>query len=476
MLAAVTLAVFWRATECGFINYDDPDYVTQNPYVQQGLTAESVRWAFTSRHEGLWIPLTSLSHILDWQLYGENPAGHHLTSVLLHIANTLLLFLLLRRLTGSLWRSGLVAALFALHPLHVETVAWISERKGVLSTLFWLLTLYAYAGYARFQAQGSKTQAARSYVAALVVFAIGLMAKPMLVTLPLIMLLLDYWPLERWKSPVPAGQPSQETEPAIWAWRRWRRLVLEKLPFILLAAVFGVLTAGVAPTSSLTVGQRLSNALISCPRYLWKTLWPAALAIPYPHPWNWPVWQVVLAAAFLVGMTVWVIRQARRRPYCATGWIWFLGTLIPVLGLVRMGVYSIADRYTYVPLIGIFLMVVWAAGDVAAKWARWKPAAGAMAALVLGLCAWRAHDQLGFWTDSGALFTHAIAVTEGNCIAHTNLGYYLEAKGRLEEAIRHYAEAVRIWPQYDTAVNNLFNAQTLLNAQINSNRKAGERP
>jgi len=472
-LAAVTLAVFWRATECGFVNYDDPDYVTKNRYVQQGLTAESVHWAFTARYEGLWIPLTWLSHILDWQIYQDNPAGHHMTNVLLHIANTLLLFLLLRRMTGSLWRSALVAALFALHPLHVETAVWISERKGVLSTLFWLLTLCAYTGYARFQAQGSRMQAAGSYAMTLALFVAGLMAKPMLVTLPCVMLLLDYWPLERWKSPplAPAENPSSETGPNMWTWRCWRWLVGEKLPFFLLTAAFGVLTSSTQPESSLTVAQRIANALISYPRYLWKTLWPAVLAIPYPHPWSWPVWQVMLAAAFLVVSTVWVIRRMRQRPYLATGWFWYLGTLVPVLGLVRMGLYSMADRYTYVPLIGIFLMVAWAAGEVVAKWSRWKPAAGVLAALLLGLCAWRAHDQLGFWTDSGTLFTHALAVTDRNCFAHTCLGYYFQTKGRLDEAIRQYVEAVKIWPQFGLAWNNLFEAQALKNGQKNSDRK-----
>ena len=429
-LAMVTVAVFWQATECGFINYDDPDYVTANSHVQQGLTAGSIRWAFATVFEGLWIPLTWLSHMLDWQIYGSRPWGHHLTSVLLHAANTALLFLLVRLMTGSLWRSAFVAALFALHPLHVETVAWVSERKGVLSTLFWLLTLGAYARYARFKDRGMRVQAGGSYAAALLFFACGLMAKPILVTLPFMLLLLDYWPLERWKSP--------EADPKAREPRRWGWLVLEKLPFLALAALFSALTFSASPASLFTAGQRINNALVSYPRYLWKTLWPAKLAVPYPYPptWDWPVGLVILAAGFLVAATLWVIRRARRQPYLATGWFWFLGTLAPVLGLARMGFYSLADRYTYVSLIGIFLMVTWAAGEAVARQSRWRNAAGALAALLLGLCAWRTDDQLGFWPDSGTLFTHALAVTERNCLAHSNLGIYLVGKGRLDEAMK----------------------------------------
>ena len=440
-LAVVTLAVFWKATDCGFINCDDPDYVTSNRYVQQGLTAESIRWAFTVNYECLQIPLTWLSHMLDWQIYRDNPAGHHLTNVLLHTANTVLLFLLLRRMTGSLWRSGFAAALFALHPLHVETVAWVSERKGLLSMLFWLLTLYAYTRYAQLKAQGTKTQAGRSYAVALAWFACGLMAKPIVVTLPFVLLLLDYWPLERWKQ----ASAGLRIPSSLY----WRRLMLEKIPFFLLAGICCAVTFCAAPAGRFTMSQRAGNALVAYLRYLWKTLWTASLAMPYPYPraWSWPVGLVILAAVFLVVITVWVIRQARRRPYLATGWFWFLGTLAPVLGLVRMGLYSLADRYTYISFIGIFLMMAWAAGEVVAKWRRGKIVAGALAAMVLSLCIWRTDNQLGFWTDSGTLFTHALAVTDGNFYAHANLNIYYTSKGRLDEAMKHAEEAQKIWPQ-----------------------------
>jgi tetratricopeptide (TPR) repeat protein len=457
-LAAVTLAVFWRATQCEFVNYDDADYVTQNSHVQQGLTTESVRWALAASYEGLWMPLTWLSHMLDWQLYRHDARGHHLTSVLLHAANSVLLFLLLWFTTGSLWRSALAAALFALHPLHVETAAWVSERKGVLSTLFWLLTLCAYAGYARSRAEGQRSRAVGGYALALLFFACGLMTKPMVVTLPFVLLLLDYWPLERWKSSC--------------ASQHWGALVVEKIPFFLLAGACSVLTFCAAPAGALSAGQRVSNALISYPRYLAKTLWPAGLATPYPNPWHWPVWETALAAVFLAMATGWVVRQARRRAYLAVGWFWFLGTLVPVLGLVRMsGLYSIADRYTYVPLIGVFVAVAWAAGEAAARSRAWRNAVGALAVALLGLCVWRSDCQLRVWRGSGTLFTHALQVTERNFVAHTNLGFHLESQGRLDEAISHYLQAVRIAPQFETAVRNLFNAQARKARQQSSDRR-----
>lgn len=434
-LAIVTLAVCWRATECGFINYDDPHFVTSNSHVQQGLTAASIRWAFTTYDEYFWIPLTWIAHILNWQIHGNNPWGHHLTNVLLHVANTVLLFLLLHFMTGRLWRSACVAALFALHPLHVETVAWVSELKGALSTLFWLLTLCAYARYVRFRAQGAKSRAGGCYAITLLLFACGLMTKPIVVTLPFVLLLLDYWPMERWKP--------------LHTFQRWCELVKEKVPFFVLAAVLGVLTFSEAPESFLTMDQRINNALVSCPRYLWKTLWPAELAIPYPYPptWNWPIGVVILAGALMVVITGWVLFRAKQRPYLITGWFWFLGTLAPVLGVVRMGTYSMADRYTYVSLIGIFLMVAWAAGETVAKHRPWRNAAAALAGILLALCAWRTNYQLGFWTDSGTLFTHTLAVTSRNCFAHSSLGTYLLSKGRRDEAMEHYREALRIWPR-----------------------------
>ncbi|MCX6901448.1 MAG: hypothetical protein NT105_22440 [Verrucomicrobia bacterium] len=447
-LAAVTLAIFWRATQCDFVNYDDPDYVTKNSDVQKGLTAESVRWAFTANYENLWMPLTWLSHMADWQIYQNNAWGHHLTNLLLHASNTVLLFLLLRFMTGSLWRSAFVAALFALHPLHVESAAWVSERKGVLSTFFWLLTLWAYARYARFKVEGLKTRAGSSYTLALLFFACGLMTKPIAVTLPFVLLLLDYWPLERWKQAV--------EEQKTWTLERWRWLILEKIPFLFLAGICSVVTFCGAPAGDFSAGQRISNALISYPRYLGKTIWPFDLAIPYPHPSNWPAWETILAAAFLTVVTGFVIQQARRRPYLAMGWFWFLGTLVPVLGLVRMGFYSIADRYTYVSLIGIFVMMAWAAGEVSSRWNKWKHPATAFAMLSLCLCTWRANDQLRCWQNSDTLFSHALQATKNNFLAHNNLGSHLYSHGCYDAAMKHYIEAVKIYPQYNITWENVF--------------------
>ncbi len=447
-LAAVTLSVFWQATQCDFVNYDDNDYVTSNSHVQEGLTAESIRWAFTADYENLWMPLTWLSHMTDWQIYRDNAWGHHLTSVLLHTANTVLLFFLLRFMTGSLWRSAFVAALFALHPLHVETAVWVSERKGVLSTLFWLLTLGAYARYARFKAEGLKTRFRCSYALALLFFACGLMAKPIVVTLPFVLLLLDYWPLERWKQAV--------AEQKTWTLERWRPLLAEKTPFLFLAGICSTVTFCGAPAGDFSAGQRISNALISYLRYLGKTIWPLDLAIPYPHPSNWPAWETVLAAAFLTAATGFVVRQARRRPYLAMGWFWFFGTLVPVLGLVRMGFYSIADRYTYVSLIGIFVMTAWAAGELSSRWNKWKHATVAVAMLLLCLCAWRTNNQLRFWQNSGTLFSHALQATKNNFLAHNNLGSHLYSHGCHDEAMTHYIEAVKIYPQYNITWENIF--------------------
>lgn len=447
-LAVVTLAVFWQATQCDFVNYDDNDYVTNNSDVQKGLTAESVRWAFAANYENLWMPLTWLSHMTDWQVYRDNAWGHHLTSVLLHTANTVLLLLLLRFITGSVWRSALVAALFALHPLHVETAAWVSERKGVLSTLFWLLTLWTYARYARFKDEGLKTRSGCSYALALLFFACGLMTKPIVVTLPFVLLLLDYWPLERWKQAI--------AEQKIWTLERWRWLLAEKIPFLFMAGICSAVTFCEAPAGDLSAGQRISNALISYLRYLGKTIWPLDLAIPYPHPRDWPAWETVLAAALLTATTGFVVRQTRRRPYLVMGWFWFLGTLVPVLGLVRMGFYSIADRYTYVSLIGIFVMVAWAAGELSSRCDKWKHATIAAAMLLLCLCAWRTNDQLRCWQNSDTLFSHALQATKNNFLAHNNLGSHLYSHGRHDEAMKHYIEAVKIYPQYNITWENIF--------------------
>ena len=366
-----TLVVYWPVTGHQFVNYDDTDYVTENSYVQAGLSAKGLAWVWHSDVARNWHPVTMLSHMLDCQLYGLRPGGHHLTSLLLHIANALLLFLLLRNMTGALWRSGVVAALFALHPLHVESVAWVAERKDVLSTFFFLLTLWAYACYSAGRAVKSEGRKAkpearsrsfqspianrrlRYYWLALAFFALGLMSKPMLVTVPFVLLLLDYWPLRRFA----LNTKTSKLKTLLPCLR-------EKVPFLLLSAASCVVTfqvqqrgGSVLDVNNLPVAARVANALMSYVRYLGKMLWPEHLAALYLRKVPWPSWQVGLAAMALLAASVTVIRLARRRPYLAVGWFWYVGTLVPVIGLVQVGMQTMADRYTYIPLIGIFIAV-----------------------------------------------------------------------------------------------------------------------
>ncbi len=461
LLALATLAVFLPVAWHGFVNYDDADYVTENAQVQGGLKWASIVWAFTTGHASNWHPLTWISHMADCQLFGLQAGGHHLVSVGLHIANALLLFGLLRRMTGALWRSALVAALFALHPLHVESVAWASERKDVLSTLFFLLTLWAYAAYAegrRPEARpGRARRPAANYLLALGCFALGLMSKPMLVTLPFVLLLLDYWPLQRWPRRAPATQPDTATgrpRPGLFS------LLLEKAPFFALAAASSIVTYfvqrhGGAVSTSLTFGERVANALISYARYIGKTFWPLDLSILYPHPGRWPLGAVAGAAVLLLAISVVVALRARKQPYLAVGWLWFCGTLVPVIGLVQVGIQSMADRYTYVPLIGGFIMLVWGVDALVPA----RPGRGKALALGAGLglaaCALLAARQVRFWRNSEELFGHAVRVTRDNYLAHNNLGYYLNGQGRTAEAVEHYRRALQIKPTYEDALNNL---------------------
>ena len=345
LLTAVTLSLYAPVRHFDFINFDDPAYVLNNPQVQAGITSSSIRWAFTQGHSSNWHPLTWISHMLDWQLFGRHAGGHHATNVLLHTGNTLLLFGLLIRLTGKAGRSAVVAGLFALHPLHVESVAWIAERKDVLSTFFGLWTLWAYARYA------DRPSAAR-YLAALGLFALGLMSKPMLVTWPFVLLLLDYWPLKRVDS-VP-----------------WRTLLREKVPFLVLALASAVVTflvqregGAVAAISRISAGMRLQTALVAYVAYIGKLVWPTRLAVLYPLAHSLPIAQVAGAVAVLAIITYAAWRGARRFPYLATGWLWYLGTLVPVIGLVQVGTQRMADRYTYIPYIGLFVFGVWGVAD-----------------------------------------------------------------------------------------------------------------
>lgn len=432
-LIAVTLAVYWRAANNDFVNYDDPDYVYQNPHVQT-VNRDNIVWAFTSTEKANWHPLTWLSHMVDCQLYDLNPRGHHLTSVAIHIVNAVLLFLLLSRLTGTLWRSAFVAALFALHPLHVESVAWVAERKDVLSALFFMLTLLAYTRYVE------RPGLAR-YSLVFCSFTLGLMAKPMLVTLPFVLLLLDYWPLGRYG-----------TKSAM------QRLLLEKVPLFALSLASSIVTvlaqkAGGAMTSAeaLPLAARVANALVSYAGYIGKMAWPDHLAVLYPLSYPVPVWKVAVALLLLAGISVMAIRLARSFPFLPVGWLWFLGTLVPVIGLVQVGSQAMADRYTYLPLIGLFIVIAWGTpqlmeGRRCSRVALAIPAAGCVA--LLSAVTWQ---QIGVWKNNQELFTHAIKYTSGNYVAHYDLGVAQEENGRLDEAIGHYNEALHIKPDYAEA-------------------------
>jgi Flp pilus assembly protein TadD len=467
-LAALVFAVYAQTARFGFVNLDDPQYVTENPWVLRGLTADGVAWALGAFHAGNWHPLTWLSHMADVQLFGPDPGWHHLVNAILHIANTLLLFAWLRQMSGATWRSAIVAALFAVHPLHVESVAWVSERKDVLSTLFWLLASMAWVRYARRPRAGA-------YLASLGLFALGLAAKPMLVTLPFTLLLVDVWPLGRLGGPW-AGSGLEG--------RRIGRLLLEKVPFLALAAASAAVTflaqreTAVAALEGIPPGERIANALVSFSAYLVDALWPAGLAPFYPHPAlagaGTPAWLAGASAALLCAITVAALRAWPRRPYLAWGWLWYLGTLVPVIGIVQVGVQSRADRYTYVPLIGILVAAVWGVSELLGPGARAgegeaeaAPGEGAparraaavllAAAAVLGLSV-AAFVQAGHWRDGVALWTHALRVTERNWQAWTGLGDALASEGRLPEAVAALEEGIRIFPRQAMAWDALATA------------------
>jgi len=439
-LAALVFAAFQPALDNDFVGYDDTDYVTSNPMVQRGLIWAGVKWAFTATEAANWHPLTWLSHILDVQCFGLNPTGHHLTSLLLHVVNVVLLFLALLRLTGAVGRSLLVAALFGLHPLRVESVAWIAERKDVLSTAFWWLTILAYARYVRFSAT-DPARAKIAYALMLLCFAGGLMAKPMLVTLPFVLLLLDAWPLRRLES------------------KRLPALVQEKLPLFAMSLASCLVTFFVqrnagAVNESMPLGYRLSNVIVSFVRYLGKTFWPVDLAFFYPHPQHWPV-PVVLAAGLLLGViSLGAIFLHRRQPSLLMGWCWYLGTLVPVIGLVQVGQQSLADRYTYIPSVGIGIALVWGVDALVMKHQRWRQVAAVLGGLAALACLVLTRQQTRVWKDTGSLCRHAIAVNPDNYLAHDMLGAVLEKRGDYDAARHEHLRALEIKPDYADAHNN----------------------
>jgi len=437
-LAVLIWLVFGQTLRHDFINYDDPRYVYENTKITSGLSLSGIAWAFTHVHSMNWHPLTTISHMLDCQLYGLKAGWHHSTNVLLHTVAAMLLFLALQQMTGALWQSAFVAALFAIHPLRVESVAWISERKDVLSGVFFMLTLLAYACYVRLPRVGR-------YLVLVFLFACGLMSKPMLVTMPFVLLLLDYWPLDRIK-----GQ--------LW------KCVVEKIPLIALSALSSIATflaqkAAVGWTADLPILERINNAVVSYVLYIWQMLWPVNLAVFYPHPENrLPLWEIICSLLLLICITALAITLRKQRPYLIAGWLWYLGMLVPVVGLVQVGWQGRADRYTYLPQIGLYIAVTWGLTDLTALWRHQRSILSAAALLTVVFLGWRAWVQTSYWRDSETLFRHARAVTVNNDVAENNLGIVFLRQGKVDEAISLLQAAVDLRPDNSPAHENLAKA------------------
>ena len=479
-LTVVTLAVFWQVNQYDFVNFDDPVYVTENIHIQSGITLDGFRWAFSTKYTGLWNPLIWLSLMLDYQLHGLNAGGYHLTNLILHIMSALLLFWLFNRMTGAIWRSAFIAALFALHPLHVESVAWIAERKDVLSAFFWMLTLCLYVYY-------TEKPAIRRYLLVLLCFACGLMSKPMVVTLPMVMILLDYWPLGRLQSqkiephltevmPVSTNQERQETKSEKGALKEnispsndrklsetkiagiiplWQ--LREKIPFFVLSAVFAIITLYPQYKPSIKyfpLGSRIANAPVSFVTYLEKTFWPHDLAVFYPFSDQLPVWQVLGAVLLILVISAAVIVAVKRLPYLFVGWLWYAITILPVIKIVQVGNDAMADRYTYLPSIGIAIMLAWGTPLLFPRADMRKKIlfpAGIAALAIIAVLTWQ---QCGYWKNSITLFSHALQVTKNNYLAHASLASGLGKEGKIGEAIAHYNEAIRLTPDYAAAYSN----------------------
>ena len=440
-LLAVTLAIFWQVGGHDFVDYDDGRYITENPAVASGLTPEGLKWAFTTGHAGNWHPLTWVSHMLDVSLYGLNPRGHHLTNVVFHAVNAILLFLLLNGLTGAYWQSSFVAALFALHPLHVESVAWVAERKDVLSTLFWMLTLTLYVRYV-------EKPGRLRYLLTLSAFVLGLMSKPMLVTLPFTLFLLDYWPLGRFSS-IREGSSLLSGQKNVFT-----PLIIEKIPFIAFSCASSLVTiyvqykgGAVSSLDTVPFFSRIINALAAYVGYMGKMFWPLHLAVIYPLPSTESIVKGISAGLVLAVLSFATVRLARKHPFLLMGWLWYLVTLLPVIGLVQVGRQSMADRYTYVPLIGLFIMIAWGAPIIIGQARHRRLVLSTLAVLTLLACTAITWRQLGYWRNSVTLFSHAIEAVPDNDIAHVRLGYALARRGRPNEAISQYAEALRIRPR-----------------------------
>jgi len=475
-LAGVTLILYWPLTTHDFVSYDDGIYIVDNPHVNTGLSGPNIAWAFQSGYAGNWHPLTWISHMLDVQWFGLRPGWHHFVNVLFHSANAVLLFLLLNSMTGAIWRSAFVAALFAWHPLHVESVAWASERKDVLSAFFFMLTLMAYVRYVssaegrggelKSEIQTSKSESNPkfetrngkiSYILALVLFGLGLLSKPMLVTAPFLLLLIDVWPLQRVTSIEGRGEGPLEARNSKFEVRRFVALICEKLPFFALSIASCVATfiaqkrgGAVVPLKMLSFIERLENAIVAYALYLLKTVWPAKLSILYPLRADVPIAAVIISVGVLLAVTAWAVWRGRSSPHLAVGWFWYLGMLVPVIGLVQVGMQQRADRYTYLPLIGVFIMAAWEVPIWIRSGYRTKVFA-ATAGLILVACLAIASRQIRYWQNSETLFGRAAQVTKNNYIALSNHGQALFKQGRVEEAIAEYEKAIALDSTLDAA-------------------------
>jgi tetratricopeptide (TPR) repeat protein len=493
-LAILTVITFWSLKDCGFVNFDDSIYVYENAHVQSGLNVNSVGQAFSSelaKKIGFWHPVTWLSYMLDYSIFGLNPQGYHLINLLFHVMNTLLLFLVFRRMTKALWPSAFVAALFAIHPLHVESVAWIAERKDVLSAFFWMLTLGAYSYYV-------ENRGFRRYFFVLLFFILGLMAKSMLITIPFVLLLLDYWPLQRFeeikperkvqpevlkstpsdkskkkskkKNAVAAKETLEVKKPAVpeYKWSLIYPLLWEKVPLFVLTILFSIITyiaelkKGAVHSELFPLGVRIGNAFISYITYIGKMIWPSNLAVFYPYPKLLVPWQVLGSVFLFITITLVVIWRAKRSPYLATGWLWYIGTLVPVIGIVQVGGFAMADRYTYIPLIGLFIMVAWGVPDLLKKWKYRKEillALSALGILCLSIITW---TQVGYWQNNFTLYDHTLKVTDDNCFIYNCRGSVYKNLGNYTQAMEDYNKAIEIKPDYAHAFNNRGNTYGIL--------------
>lgn len=448
-LILATLIVYWPVQNHQFLDLDDDVYVTDNREVKSGLTLTGMAWAFTATKASNWHPLTWISHQLDYAIYGLNPGGHHWTNLLFHLANTFLLFLLLKRMTGMLWSSGFIAALFALHPLHVESVAWVAERKDVLSAFFWFLTIWAYIRYV-------ENRSVARFLWVILSFTMGLLSKPMIVTLPFVLLLLDYWPLRRVQSETHGDEALSAHKPL-----RWPSLVLEKTPFFVLSAISSYLAlvahekgGAVRSLELFPLAGRIGNASISYVSYMWKMLWPHKLAFyPYEDPLS--LWQALAAGVLLVLISAMVIHARRRHPYFTVGWFWYLGTLVPVIGFVQVGWQAMADRYTYIPLIGLFVMVAMGVQDLLGRLPSRRTLFFASGGLILLAFMVVSRFQLDYWHDGITVYEHTLQVTPRSYVIHSMLGFAFLKREKMPEAIEHHVEAVRLRPDFATAHHNL---------------------